>query len=473
MPSSFRFLFAIALILSSAAVPPLHAEETLGWQALPGIFRADRLAKFDALKKLPAPPAESAFFHPGDDLRDLSEFFDETAPHCWNWYHNPEPPPPNVLHWPGRWAVWNATTRTVVARGAWDDLLYAEKELLELGSYLPDSSFERQLTVVLSYPGTGEQRRVSMRIAGETTGRANLDGMTIEASCRYCDEAAAIPFTCSWQDDEAQWKIESTPSIPLRQAVKVAGGGLDHPWELTLECKPVLTGSAEDAANFHLMEKDGTIVIRTSGDPWPVWERLGEHRVLAITTSSGLTTCGSEPSNWWGAPVLGEIPPELAGRIGPGLLDLRGCMDKVLDLPEGSFKAQPGFFAAYDPRSTRYFFVADEAMLDRHGRLPWLSHWPSQARLEASDGSFHWNLLTGYDGIAELTRNDRHFKICLQQEYGPGAGALSYETDRTLSDGSHEYSEARGNMPGWSQPHEFTTDDGRKVTVTASKARDE
>jgi hypothetical protein len=311
------------------------------------------------VQKLEKPPGESGFFQAGDELwdvsklldvveRDLDDPFEETP--------TPEKNPDRVLPFTGEWAVWNARSGMLVARGSYSDLLHAQEAC----------GFNNQPEAVRV---NFELMKGDKMEPEQALGMVALSGVTVSA-------------------ESEGMKIELEPSIgigsayhEIRLAVSWPAPGNDRRWDVVtaLTCRdgvrfPIARhGTGEESWSLFgtavSEHPDGTLVkdsrwIETQPvglRPWPV--SISQRDMVQLRVDDRRTIA------WYPVPPDHfEIPPprdlqapaDLEEWISGGFVDyLKVLADNGVDTKS------PGFFAGFDPDRSELVVVADSVNQQR------------------------------------------------------------------------------------------------------------
>jgi hypothetical protein len=355
-------LFAIALPSTGIA------SITAAWKV-----PIDRLApdhdKNPKVHKLKKPPGESGFFQAGDELWDVSKLLDifergsdETFPDD-PFEESPtqesptrEKDPDRVLPFPGDWAVWNARSGMLVARGNYSDLLHAQEAC----------GYDNQPEAVRV---TFELMKGDKMEPEQALGVLALSGVTVSAE----SEGMKIELESSMNNESGFHE--------LRLAVSWPAPGKDRRWDVStaLTCRdgvrfPIARhGTGEESWSLFgtvvLEHPDGTMAkdsrwIETQPAglrPWPV--SISQREIVQLPVDDRRTIAWYRvPPDYTDLPPPRDLqaPADLEEWISGGFVDYL----KVLG-DNGVDTKSPGFFAGYDPDSSELVIVADSVNQQR------------------------------------------------------------------------------------------------------------
>lgn len=349
----------LLVILLAVAMPSTGAASiTAAWKMPIDRFAPDHMEN-PKVHKLEKPPGESGFFQAGDELWDVSKLLDVVERDFDDPFEEtptPKKNPDRVLPFTGEWAVWNARSGMLVARGSYSDLLHAQEAC----------GFNNQPEAVRV---NFELMKGDKMEPEQALGMVVLSGVTVSA-------------------ESEGMKIELEPStgtgsayLEIRLAVSWPAPGNDRRWDVVtaLTCRdgvrfPIARhGTGEESWSLFgtavSEHPDGTLVkdsrwIETQPvglRPWPV--SISQRDVVQLRVDDRRTIA------WYPVPPDHlEIPPrrdlqapaDLEEWISGGFVDyLKVLADNGVDTKS------PGFFAGFDPDRSELVVVADSVNQQR------------------------------------------------------------------------------------------------------------
>ncbi|RYD81478.1 MAG: hypothetical protein EOP84_10945 [Verrucomicrobiaceae bacterium] len=332
--------------------------ERYSYQSMPG-------------KPLENPPEASVFFRPGDELRDTGKVNDEDSPQV-------------------EWAVWNATTRTLVTKSSseeiWPLLLMLDPEQIPRQCQLQLDVFD---TTDDSPPATGKVPAFSLKwiarsgtkssVANETKGKqidANAE-VTLDETGEVVYLSLEGAFKLPGQD---RLKLKSHMALKSGSTVQVAGdrsGGKGM--EVTLTANTVLMDGTP-LADCIQIQRDGQSAPfyrpRLSSEKYHIsnraWLFLGGTDLEPFLDAAGpldekdpfAEPTGEKPEKRKGLRAV-EVPDSIAGRVHGPVLDIHETMiASEIQITEGVD------FVGYDLMSQSVVFLtASESQADKMHQL--------------------------------------------------------------------------------------------------------
>ncbi len=359
------FLFALLAI----AIPSTGAASiTAAWKVPIDRFAPDH-EKNPKVHKLEKPPGESGFFQAGDELWDVSKLLDvverdldemlpddpfEESPT----QESPtrEKNPDRVLPFTGEWAVWNARSGMLVARGSYSDLLHAQE-----ACDFNDQPEAVRMNLEL-FKGDKMEPEQALGIVGFSMEEvsAESEGMKIDLEPGINNESGfhELRLAVSWPapGNDRRWDVVT--ALTCRDGVRfpIARHGTgEESWSLF--------GTAVSEHPDGTLVKDSRwIETHPVGlRPWPV--SISQREVVQLPVDDRRTIA------WYPVPPDHlEIPPrrdlqapaDLEDWISGGFVDyLKVLADNGVDTKS------PGFFAGFDPDRSELVVVADSVNQQR------------------------------------------------------------------------------------------------------------
>lgn len=336
----FRLLLLVLLALPWVA----QGAYTAAWKVPLETLVPDQARK-EKIRKLEKPPGESAFFAPGDELWDVSGVLRDV--NLLPMYADRDSFGAQVAEspgaWKGEWAVWNARTGRLVARGGFPDLLKAQLAWEFKGE---PAKIGYQLEWMR--PGEAKPFQSISAVCGDGESLKKNEGnisLTAEPSLELSSgQKIDIGLAVSWKangEDEG-WEVGTSLKIPDGGKVLVAKHGSGaKAWELILFCKKV--------------EVDGTEarLLQTKGRDIEVW--AGDTFHAPVPPKVALP--GNRSITWHQIPPVGvslplpmpkydlEVPEPLRPWIDGPLVGI----PKEIFREKGIDTNAPDFFVAMDP----------------------------------------------------------------------------------------------------------------------------
>lgn len=349
-----RLLLLMLLALPMAA----QAAYTAAWKVPLETLAPDQARK-EKIHKLEKPPGKSAFFAPGDELWDVSGILRDKRllpfGHAESEAELEEETNVDRGPWKGQWAVWNARSGRLVARGSFQDLLKAE------------AAWEfKAAPVKIAYcldwmRSGGAEPFQSINVVSESRERIEKEEgkISLHAEADYAESEKAIDINLhvSWKvDGEAEgWDLGTSLQLTGGKKTLVAKHGRgETAWELYLTCKL----QEPDGSEPRLLEIKGGAIENWFCDdflvPLPpkvplaegrsiVWHRIpppfGEYRPGRPGAAADLEV--PEPLRPWIASPLASAP-------------VKTLRERGIDVDA------PGFFVGIEPIVWMLVVVADE-----------------------------------------------------------------------------------------------------------------
>lgn len=261
-----RLLFLSVLLLGEVA----HASITAAWKVPIEEFASDYKTN-SKIRKLEKPPAESELFQPGDELWEVSaalavveagDPFEAVAS---------EEEKPRALReatpWGGDWAVWNARSGVLVARGSYDDIFAAQQRC----------GFDRQPEVVKTFiewkrPGAERPYR-SASLASQSGERALLKSEDASAEqeltlggTRLVDARFAVTWTEA--GTRGEWSVTTAVTGILGKDILLARHGSgESGWELHAKIQATDPNGAVREGSRWIETAQGGLGLWPSPDP--------------------------------------------------------------------------------------------------------------------------------------------------------------------------------------------------------------
>lgn len=422
-------VLALVLVLLT---PLLRAAEiTAGWR-MPLEMLTRHLPEDTGLRKLDKAPGESAFFQPGDELRDVSKL--REWPYAAEAEEEPEDPfggnpsPDKLEAWQGKWLVWNARSGMFIARGSCHDISAAERGL----------GFREQPGVIratfeLEIAGAPPRAlSVVLRSSEEAKIRADDMELVLSVVASGDGELADLTTTASWKGgkDGNRWQYAGTVCLwDNSRHLPASQGSGDSAWKLFVTTRYERVGGIP-RSEARWMEVAGKLRHWPTGDfsRSSFRKPLGGDREVAGFSVNMETLLLFRPG-LEGAVV--EVPEALKEFAEGPVVDLREWLE-----PLGVNLSRPGFFVGYDLLASRVGVIGDEqtvglvevlfeSVLDDR---PVASLWISTN--EASGG---WGVSARSGERARLVRLDASGKEDLLFEVEPTIGGDNRIIDLRLN----------------------------------------
>lgn len=377
-----RLLMILLLAFSGIG----RAEVTAAWKVPIGQFVPDHENNAQ-VRKLEKPPGESGFFKQGDELWDVSKVLMTAA---LPWLEAPDEGDPK-RPWKGEWAVWNARSGMLVARGDYIDMIEAQQAC----------GFDdrpRMVRMKFELVRGARTQAVSVLAASGEQGRATGEDIIVETDAS-ADETGfhSVRLAASWNagQKELRWSVYTSFGVRDGKRILVARHGTGSTaWEL----HATAVGETIDGSP---LAKSRWIEVGTKRPrPWP------EDQMLQLTRhplKDGLFIAAYQlPPPF----ISGPPPIEIADMEAPATLRgwIHGSFQNVADKlkAQGFGTDQPGFFAGVELRSNQLILVADAAS---HGRVAALlgeilASPDTLIQIESRPESGNYSLLAGYGGKA-------------------------------------------------------------------------
>lgn len=377
-----RFLMILVLAFSGVG----RAEVTAAWKVPIGQFVPDHENNAE-VRKLEKPPGESGFFQQGDELWDVSKVLMTAA---LPWLEAPDEGDPKKP-WKGEWAVWNARSGMLVARGDYIDMIEAQQ-----ACGFDDSKLMVRMKFELVRGA--KTHAVPVLAASGEQGRARVDDIVVETDAST-DRLGFhdVSLVVSWNAGQTalRWGVYTSFAVRDGKRILVARHGTGNSaWELHVTA----VGETIDGSP---LAKSRWIEVGTKRPrPWP------EDQMLQLTRhplKDGLYIAAYQIP----PPFMSGPPPvEIADMKAPATLRgwIHGSFQNAADKLkiQGFATDQPGFFAGVELRSNQLILVADAAS---HGRVAALLNGifappDTLIQIESRPESGNYSLLAGYGGKA-------------------------------------------------------------------------
>ena len=384
----------VILLLAFSGVG--RAEVTAAWKVPIGQFVPDHENNAE-VRKLEKPPGESGFFQQGDELWDVSKVLMTAA---LPWLEAPDEGDPK-RPWKGEWAVWNARSGMLVARGDYLDLIEAQQ-----ACGFDDSP--RMVRMKFELVRGTRTQAVSVLAASGDEGRATGEDIVVETDAS-ADETGfhSVRLAVSWNagQKELRWGVYTSIGVRDGKRILVARHGTGNSaWELHVTA----VGETIDGSP---LAKSRWIEVGTKRPrPWP------EDQMLQLTRhplKDGLFIAAYQMP----PPFMSGPPPiEIADMEAPATLRgwIHGSFQNVADKlkTQGFATDQLGFFAGVELRSNQLILVADAAS---HGRVAALlgeilASPDTLIQIESRPGSGSCSLLAG-SGVKALIELERQGEL--------------------------------------------------------------
>ncbi len=231
-------LRVLAIVLLLLVPLARAAEMTVAW-SVPLDYVAPSQKSWRNIPKLEQPPGQSAFFHPGDELWDLSRGFmgmrvEDGSEHEAGLDPSLARLDPADLKgfrkWPGKWLVWNARSGMLVARGSETDILMTE----ELMNFANLPVILRTKLELLSGP-EGKLRTVAVGTQGGELATAEAEGLKMEIAPLDGGHSGhgEARLKAAWEVNGGPWSLDTVFTVHFGERIRIAthGRGEEH-WEL-------------------------------------------------------------------------------------------------------------------------------------------------------------------------------------------------------------------------------------------------
>jgi hypothetical protein len=354
-------------------------------------------AKFHRLDQ---PPGESVFFHPGDELWDISQAL-AWPDHARDADDIPardsaKVPMLDWKAWNGSWIVWDASTQRVVVDGSWEDLLTAASVLpLRRWPQFTRCTFEL-------ITGSGEKRKVRpVTVVSQQGFDMKVQAGGLELACEAHPSFQSVDCSsirASWESETPgkRWDVEADAFLKPGERTLIA----QHEGEAELWMLYLTAQGSEADGTFSTESQQ--VEINGRAEPWPrakgpssftltlpVDDKRSACYFPGIALKNLITAVGSPPP-----PV--DVPAVLAPWVRGKLIDLTDLF-KIKGIGSG-----PGFFAYYDPLIAQVIIIGDSQVQDLcKVLLASGESWPeTSVWLESNPGSGGWGLMvkSGYEG---------------------------------------------------------------------------
>ncbi|MCW1884106.1 hypothetical protein OKA04_05150 [Luteolibacter flavescens] len=426
------------MILLLVAAGVVHGSVTVGWK-MPVERVAPAYAEAAPLAK---PPGESAFFHPGDKLWDLSGVIRWETPVEID--DGPEPDPfaeprtkQTKLDWKGDWIVWNERSGMIVARGLWCDVIVASKVLRcdEIGHVIrtrievKESKESRSLSLV-----SRNHEKALMETAGVQA--------EVDVAFSHGSDIADARVWVSWpsRDNRGAWEVISSAWLREGQSCRIARHDAgEQSWEVVISAVRELRDGTP-LREFCWLEDSGALKAWPDSifEGKPLRKQLGKDRWLGVfpgdqtARSSILELSRRHPQPDFNAPELGEWTRSPLKGISLALRE------------QGMQFDDASHYAGFDPSTNTTFVVTDQENLD-HAEGLFCSRKGGDLRppiwIETNPESGGWGLACRTGEVAEIRRSssnpeDKLSVVCSAiQSVDDVAFDVSYALD-LVADGS-------------------------------------
>lgn len=385
------------------------ASMTAAWKVPIGQLAPDH-ENSDQVRKLEKAPGASGFFMPGDELWDVSKVLETGS--SWRMPVDPSEETGPKLPWAGEWAVWNARSQMLIARGDYIDIIEAQQA----------SGFDhspRVVRAIFDLTRGGKTQTIPVVHEGEE-GIARVDDIEVESEA--WSDPNGFPFllgAVSWDagKKESRWNVVTSlvDRSGKRNLVARHGSG-GAAWELHVRTVTELVDGTPLA--------DSRWIEIGTGKPraWPDSDgRIPKLAREALGDGLFIAAYQLPP------PFMKGPPPALIPDIdAPGRLRgwIHGRFLNVADTAKelGIDADAAGFFAGVETRCNQLVLVGMASDHDRVGKevTGIFAPPPEVVLTETDERSGNWALLCG-DGFkavialtereGDMDRNVKSFEV--------------------------------------------------------------
>ncbi len=389
------------------------AAYTAAWK-LPGKnFVPDPLHSEQGLiRQLDSPPGESKFFQPGDELWDITrslkvqpgeegvDLFQDKAR--------------EELPWQGEWAVWNARSGMVVARGAWNDLFLAETAL-----GFRDLPHNVRVTLELE-SGAADQkgvvtRSLSLASLNDTAAEIRIDGFhaKLEPVAYMSDRVIDLRLSCAWPaaHQDSEWRVDTVSFFHDGERQRIARHGTGNAaWTLfSTAASELIDGTTLREARL-LEGPEGPVMWLDPQFGGFTVKRLPGGLVAGLapmpsSLMNSFTSSIGDAEDLRSLPDV-EAPETLAEWVHGHLIDFREPLRQ-----HGVSLNYPGAFAGYHLLSQYLYIVASPPEMDICEQLTAIIGPCLPARIwtetNAEAGAWGIACMSGEKAMIERTGNER------------------------------------------------------------------
>lgn len=383
-----------------------QASVTVGWK-VPIEFFAPDYETSSLVRKLEQPPGESPFFRPGDVLWDVSKArswpteADPFEPAEADPFEPADDPGGEAGDWKGDWAVWNARSGMVVARGSWEDI-----QRVERGIQFAGRPFVIRSTIHLARGGKGEERFSILSRSGEEASLL-IDDIHLKIAATTSGSRtlgiADLAIAMDWPGDvdKSRWKLATNVTLlEGRRTLLARQGTGENAWEISLTVvREPVRGASDPEPRW--IEMAGKL------EPWrelPLGlktfrKRLDDDRIVGMYPLD-LNRLGG--LGWLGGQFQEvPVPKDIGDLIEGPVLNMAGFFrDNGVDTK------REGFLAGYHPPTSKLVVIGDSETQDLcEGILPGYCGLPGILWISTNESFGGWALTSRSGERASIVRS--------------------------------------------------------------------